>query len=87
VAGDQAFERHGFSVTIVPKRQGAKIRDDIRTLIVWKRDPAGNWKIAQQIWNSVKPVGAGTNRYMTHLLEKKTRGRPSSIEPPMKSTS
>jgi uncharacterized protein (TIGR02246 family) len=77
VAGDQAFERHAFSVTIVPKRQGAKIRDDIRSLIVWKRDSDGIWKISQQIWNSVKPVGAGTNRYMTHLLEKKTRQRPT----------
>ena len=75
VAGDQAFERQGFSVTIVPKRRGAKIRDDVRSLMVWKRNAAGDWKIAQQIWNSVKPVGAGTNRYMTHMLEKKTRLR------------
>jgi uncharacterized protein (TIGR02246 family) len=73
VAGDQAFERHSFSVTIVPKARGAKIRDDIRSLIVWKRDPEGYWKISQHIWNSVKPVGAGTNRYMTHMLDKKTR--------------
>jgi uncharacterized protein (TIGR02246 family) len=73
VAGNQAFERHGFTVTIVPKRQGAKIRDDIRSLIVWKREADGAWKIARHIWNSVKPVGEGTNRYMTHILEKKTR--------------
>jgi hypothetical protein len=63
-------------VTIVPKRQGARIRDDIRSLIVWKRDGDGTWKITQHIWNSVKPVGAGTNRFMTHMLDKKTRERP-----------
>jgi uncharacterized protein (TIGR02246 family) len=79
VTGDRAFERHGFSVTIVPKRQGARIRDDIRSLIVWKRDDDGNWKITQHIWNSVKPVGAGTNRYMTHMLDKKTRERPKPV--------
>jgi ketosteroid isomerase-like protein len=76
VVGDQAFERLGFSVTIVPKQRGAKIRDDIRSLILWKRDVNGNWKISRHIWNSVKPVGAGTNRYMLHLTE--TKGRPGS---------
>lgn len=76
VAGDHAFERHGFSVTIVPKRRGARIHDDIRTLVVWKRDTQGNWRIVQQIWNSVRPVGAGTNRYMTQMLEKRTRQHP-----------
>jgi uncharacterized protein (TIGR02246 family) len=75
VAGDLAFERHGFSVTIVPKQSGAKIKDDIRSLIVWKRDADGNWKISQHIWNSTKPVGAGTNRYMTNVLEKNARQR------------
>lgn len=76
VAGDNAFERHGFSVTIVPKRRGARIQDDVRTLAVWKLDAQGNWRITQQIWNSVKPVGAGTNRYMTQLLEKRPRRHP-----------
>jgi len=25
------------------------------------------------MWNSVKPVGSGTNRYMTRMLQKKNR--------------
>ena len=77
VAGDQAFERVSFSVTIVPKQRGARIRDDIRRLTVWRLEPDGSWKISHQIWNSTKPVGSGTNRYMTRMLQKKG-ARPSS---------
>ena len=77
VAGDQAFDRAAFSATIVPKQHGARITDDIRSLIVWRREPDGSWKISHQIWNSTKPVGSGTNRYMTRMLQKK-RARPST---------
>ena len=71
VVGNQAFDRQSFSVTIVPKERGARILDDIRSLIVWRREADGTWRIAQQIWNSTKPVGSGTNRYMTRMLQKK----------------
>ena len=71
VAGNQAFERESFSATIVPKQHGARILDDIRSLIVWRREPDGSWKISHQIWNSTKPVGSGTNRYMTRMLQRK----------------
>jgi len=71
VVGNQAFDRQAFSVTIVPKERGARILDDIRSLIVWRREADGSWRIAQQIWNSTKPVGSGTNRYMTRMLQKK----------------
>ena len=71
VAGDQAFERESFSATIIPKDSGARILDDIRSLSVWRREPDGSWKISHQIWNSTKPVGSGTNRYMTRMLQRK----------------
>jgi len=71
VVGDQAYERSMFSVTIVPKEKGARILDEIRSLAVWRRQSDGNWKITHQIWNSTKPVGSGTNRYMTRMLQKK----------------
>jgi ketosteroid isomerase-like protein len=71
-ADDQLFETRAFSVEIVAKQRGAVIRDDIRSLIVWKRDASGAWKISQMMWNSIKPVGAGTNRYMTRMLQKKS---------------
>src|SRR5262245_37370145 len=37
VAGNQAFERQSFSATIVPNERGARILDDIRSLVVWRR--------------------------------------------------
>ena len=78
VAGDQVFDRHAASITIVPKQQGARIRDDIRSLTVWKRQTNGGWKITHQMWNSTKPVGSGTNRYMTRALQKRPTHRPVS---------
>jgi len=77
VAGNQAFDRASMSVTIIPKERGPTIRDDIRSLTVWRRESDDTWKISHQIWNSTKPVGSGTNRYMTRMLQKK-RARPSS---------
>jgi len=71
VAGDQAYDRASVSVTIIPKERGPTIRDDIRSLTVWRHEPDGTWKISHQIWNSTKPVGSGTNRYMTRMLQKK----------------
>jgi ketosteroid isomerase-like protein len=70
VAGNQAFERSSFSVTINPKEPGDSIHDDIRALTVWIYDADGGWKISHQIWNSTKPVGSGTNRYMTKIMQK-----------------
>src|SRR5262249_21397948 len=71
VAGDQAFVRTSFSTTIVPKAGGPTIHDEIRSLTVWRHEPDGSWKISHQIWNSTKPVGSGTNRYMSRMLQKK----------------
>jgi ketosteroid isomerase-like protein len=71
VVGDRAYIRSSFSVTIVPKQQGARILDDIRSVTIWGKQPDGKWKITHQIWNSTKPVGSGTNRYMTRMLQKK----------------
>jgi uncharacterized protein (TIGR02246 family) len=77
VAGDQLFDRTAFSATIVPKLQGARITDDIRSLTVWTRAADGGWKISHQIWNSTQPVGSGTNRYMTRMVQKKRAGSSS----------
>ena len=77
VDGNQAFERTAFSVSIIPKAGGPPIMDDIRSLSVWKQEADGNWKISHRMWNSTKPVGAGTNRYVTRMIQKK-RSRSSS---------
>src|SRR5712671_1065519 len=54
VAGDQTFDRRASSISILSKQSGARIRDDIRSLMVWKRQSAGDWKITHQMWNSTK---------------------------------
>jgi uncharacterized protein (TIGR02246 family) len=71
VDGDQAFHRVSVSIVIAPRKRGTKISDDMRGLTVWRRDAAGKWKITQQIWNSTKPVGSGTNRYMSKMVQRK----------------
>jgi uncharacterized protein (TIGR02246 family) len=72
VAGDQAFERTCFSIVIVPRKKGTRITDDIRGLTVWRRQADDSWKISHQIWNSTKPVGSGTNRYMSKMVQRKS---------------
>src|SRR5262245_17566505 len=37
IAGDQAFHRGSMSIVIQPKGKGEQIRDDIRSLTVWRR--------------------------------------------------
>lgn len=73
VNGDFATECSGYTIAIVPAAGGSRIRDDGRTLTIWKRQPDNSWKIWQTIWNSTKPVGIGTNRYMSRLMQKKAR--------------
>jgi ketosteroid isomerase-like protein len=71
IAEDQAFHRAVISIVIVPKRGGSQIRDEVRSLTVWRQSGGGDWKISHQIWNSTKPVGSGTSRYMTRYMQKK----------------
>ena len=71
VNGDFALERSGYMVAIVPAAGGSRIRDDGRFFSIWKRQPDGSWKMWQTMWSSVKPVGIGTNRYMSRLMQKK----------------
>jgi ketosteroid isomerase-like protein len=71
VNGDFATEVSGYMLAIVPVKGGTRIRDDGRQLTIWKRQPDGSWKIWQMMWNSMKPIGSGTNRYMSRLMQKK----------------
>jgi ketosteroid isomerase-like protein len=71
VIGDIATEVSGYMLAIVPVNGGTRIRDDGRQLTIWKRQPDGSWKIWQMMWNSMKPIGSGTNRYMSRLMQKK----------------
>jgi len=75
IHGDFALERSGYMIAIVPVSGGSRIRDNGRSFNIWKRRADGSWKIWQSMWNSVKPVGSGTNRYLSRLTQKKTRGK------------
>jgi ketosteroid isomerase-like protein len=71
VSGDFATEISGYMIAIVPVAGGDRIRDDGRTLTIWKRQADGSWKIWQILWNSSRPIGSGTNRFMSRLMHKK----------------
>ncbi len=70
IAGDYATEIWGYMIAIVPE-SGTRFRDDGRFLTIWKRQADDSWKIWQIMWNSIKPIGSGTNRYMSRLKQKK----------------
>jgi ketosteroid isomerase-like protein len=73
VNGDFAIERSGYMLAVVPASGGNRIRDDGRLLTIWKRQADSSWKIWQMMWNSIKPIGIGTNRYMSRMMQKKAR--------------
>jgi ketosteroid isomerase-like protein len=71
VVGEFATEVSGYMAAIAPVKGGSRIRDDGRQLTIWKRQPDGSWRMWQTMWNSMKPIGSGTNRYMSRLMQKK----------------
>jgi ketosteroid isomerase-like protein len=73
INGEYATEISGYMIAVVPASGGSRIRDDGRTLTIWKRQPDDSWKMWQTLWNSAKPIGIGTNRYMSRLMQKKAR--------------
>jgi ketosteroid isomerase-like protein len=73
VNGDYAVEHSAYMIAVAPASGSGRIRDDGRTLTIWKRQPDDTWKMWQTIWNSTKPIGIGTNRYMSRLMQKKAR--------------
>ena len=77
LAGEWAFERWAYSVAIVPVKGGERIRDDGRFIMLWKREADGDWKISQFMFNSVRPIGSGTSKFMVRMLD---RRRPQSAE-------
>ena len=74
VDGDFATEWTTYMIAIEPLAGPGRIRDDGRSLTIWKRQ-GGTWKIWQMMWNSEKPIGSGTNRYMWRSSQKKKRAK------------
>lgn len=59
INGDWAFERMAFTLKLTPTGGGAAIEDVGKGFHVYRRQSDGSWKIAQDIWNSDKPIPAG----------------------------
>jgi len=74
--GDFATEISSYMIAIGPVSGGRRIRDDGRQLTIWKRQADDSWKMWQTIWNSTRPIGIGTNRYMSRLMQKKGGPKP-----------
>jgi ketosteroid isomerase-like protein len=62
-----AIERRCHMVAIVPVQGGETIRDDGRQLIVWRREEDSAWRCAQFIFNSIRPIGSGTSRFLARI--------------------
>lgn len=69
IIGDQAIELWTYMIAIDPVRGGDRIRDDGRSLSVWKLEPDGIWRVSEFIWNSIRPIGSGTSRYLARLKQ------------------
>jgi len=70
VVGDCLVERISVSVKLEPKKEGTPIYDEARILNVWRRQSGGSWKVWQSMWNSLKPIGAGTSRFLVQFMQR-----------------
>ncbi len=61
VAGDWAFDRTSYTVTLSPKTEGEPVKDRGKYINIYRRQPDGTWKIAAHIWNSDLPAAATTD--------------------------
>ena len=55
VAGDLGVVRYAGELTMAPKKGGAPMTETIKGLHIYKRQPDGTWKIAQDVWNADAP--------------------------------
>jgi len=78
VSGDVAIENWTYMVAIKPVDGSDRIRDDGRFLTIWKKQDDGRWKISHSIWNSIRPIGSGTSRFLALMK----RRRPKSEAKP-----
>jgi ketosteroid isomerase-like protein len=73
--GEWALERWAYTVAIVPVKGGERIRDDGRWVMLWKQNSEGDWKITQLIFNSIRPIGSGTSKFMVRMMDRRKAGK------------
>jgi ketosteroid isomerase-like protein len=69
---EYAVERWAYLVAIESLSGTDRIRDDGRFLTLWKRE-GSVWRIAQSMFNSTRPVGSGTTRFLMRLTKQSAR--------------
>ena len=57
--GDWAWELYTAKRTLAPRAGGEAVEERYRGMHIYRRQPDGTWRIAQDIWNAVTP-GGGT---------------------------
>ncbi len=55
-AGDWAFERGRYDITLTPRAGGQSMNDKGKYITIYQRQSDGSWKIARDIWNSNQPL-------------------------------
>jgi uncharacterized protein (TIGR02246 family) len=56
VAGDWAYQRGGYDITLTPKKPGGRsIRSIGKYIHIYQRQPDGNWLMIRDMFNSDKP--------------------------------
>jgi uncharacterized protein (TIGR02246 family) len=55
VAGDWAFERGTYTITLTHKAGGEPMQDIGKYITIYERQPSGAWGMARDIWNSNNP--------------------------------
>ena len=64
-----AVERWAYLVAIESLGGADRIRDDGRFLSVWKNED-GKWRVQQTMFNSIRPIGSGTSRFLVRMKKK-----------------
>jgi ketosteroid isomerase-like protein len=77
VSDEWVLERFAYTVAIEPLKGGGesgdRIRDDGRWFAAWKREADGKWKMFQAMFNSTRPIGSGTSRFIARMSQRRTR--------------
>ena len=65
------IERHSYTIAINPVAGGERIRDDSRWFAIWKLDLEGVWRMSQAMFNSIRPIGSGTSRFISRMSQRR----------------
>ena len=55
VAGNWAFERGAYTITLTPKAGGEPMQDIGKYITIYERQPSDAWGMARDTWNSNNP--------------------------------